>query len=493
MFFGIIGRMEVYMRSFKIQGLHDSKTVSIHFNNAVNIFVGENGVGKTTVLNILYYLLSGNYVELKKIDFTKISIEFNDNEIIEFSKEEVMDYIDFPNEDEIYLKYSLWKFNDINRRGELDFHRVLKQKQLYGNNIVYERWMKDIDESIIHDVKNATDFKKLNHESLYKKNRINNRIPYNYFLYSLAAIYDDFHLTHSHNGEYENPFKTFVSRIEAFKKDKKILYFPTYRRIEEEIFASNDITDLPFREEIKENLINFGMEDVKKQIDNILYGIKTVTSQNYEQMTTGLLNEYTTGNAFEFSELKKSDSETVRIALSRLGSKVEKRTIDIIIDKFEKDGLSEDKDKYLMNLLNKILENYSKLSDIDNRIKRFVDVVNKYFINKEFVYDQSSLDIAIYSREKKKIELNQLSSGEKQLVSIFSKILLEDKETIVLFDEPELSLSIEWQKEFLVDISNSNSLFFLVAVTHSPFIFENLFDNVSDFEVFSGDKNYDEE
>ena len=79
------------------------------------------------------------------------------------------------------------------------------------------------------------------------------------------------------------------------------------------------------------------------------------------------------------------------------------------------------------------------------------------------------------------------------MVSIFSKILLEDKETIVLFDEPELSLSIEWQKEFLVDISNSNSLFFLVAVTHSPFIFENLFDNVTDFEVFSGDKNYDEE
>ena len=139
------------------------------------------------------------------------------------------------------------------------------------------------------------------------------------------------------------------------------------------------------------------------------------------------------------------------------------------------------------------MENYSKLSDIDNRIKRFVDVVNKYFINKEFVYNQSSLDIAIYSREKKKIELNQLSSGEKQLVSIFSKVLLEDKEIIVLFDEPELSLSIEWQKEFLVDISNSNSLFFLVAVTHSPFIFENLFDNVSDFEVFSGDKNYDEE
>lgn len=486
-FCGIIGRMEVYMRSFKIQGLHDSKTVSIHFNNAVNIFVGENGVGKTTVLNILYYLLSSNYIELKKINFTTISIGFDEQEIIEFSKDEVLDYIDSPYEDEIYLKYLSWEFRN------LDFRNVLKAKSIRGDDIVFKRWARDIDKSIIDEVKNSTNFKDLNLRELHVKNRVTSKMPYNYFVYCLATIYDNSHISHSSISEYDNPFKIFVSRIEAFKKDKKILYFPTYRRIEEEIFASNDITDLPFREEIKENLINFGMEDVKKQIDNILYGIKTVTSQNYEQMTTGLLNEYTTDDDFEFSELEKSDSATIRIALSRLGSRVEKKTIDIIIDKFEKDGFSKDKDKYLMNLLNKILENYSKLSEIDNRIKHFVDIVNKYFINKEFIYDQSSLEVSIISDEGKTIELNQLSSGEKQLVSIFSKILLEDKETIVLFDEPELSLSIEWQKEFLVDISNSNSLFFLVAVTHSPFIFENLFDNVTDFEVFSGDKNYDEE
>lgn len=486
-FCGIIGRMEVYMRSFKIQGLHDSKTVSIHFNNAVNIFVGENGVGKTTVLNILYYLLSSNYIELKKINFTTISIGFDEQEIIEFSKDEVLDYIDSPYEDEIYLKYLSWEFRN------LDFRNVLKAKSIRGDDIVFKRWARDIDKSIIDEVKNSTNFKDLNLRELHVKNRVTSKMPYNYFVYCIATIYDNSHISHSSISEYDNPFKIFVSRIEAFKKDKKILYFPTYRRIEEEIFASNDITDLPFREEIKENLINFGMEDVKKQIDNILYGIKTVTSQNYEQMTTGLLNEYTTDDDFEFSELEKSDSATIRIALSRLGSRVEKKTIDIIIDKFEKDGFSKDKDKYLMNLLNKILENYSKLSEIDNRIKHFVDIVNKYFINKEFIYDQSSLEVSIISDEGKTIELNQLSSGEKQLVSIFSKILLEDKETIVLFDEPELSLSIEWQKEFLVDISNSNSLFFLVAVTHSPFIFENLFDNVTDFEVFSGDKNYDEE
>ncbi len=80
--------------------------------------------------------------------------------------------------------------------------------------------------------------------------------------------------------------------------------------------------------------------------------------------------------------------------------------------------------------------------------------------------------------------MSQLSSGEKQIVSIFSKIILEDKEKIIaLFDEPELSLSIEWQKDFLVDLSKSENLNFLMAVTHSPFIFENLFENAFEIEV----------
>ena len=57
---------------------------------------------------------------------------------------------------------------------------------------------------------------------------------------------------------------------------------------------------------------------------------------------------------------------------------------------------------------------------------------------------------------------------------MFSKIYLEpDKDFIVLFDEPELSLSIYWQKKLLPDILNSNRCDFLLAVTHSPFIFEN--------------------
>ena len=44
---------------------------------------------------------------------------------------------------------------------------------------------------------------------------------------------------------------------------------------------------------------------------------------------------------------------------------------------------------------------------------------------------------------------------------------------IVLIDEPELSLSVKWQKTFLEDVRKGAFCKGLIAVTHSPFIFDN--------------------
>jgi predicted ATPase len=43
----------------------------------------------------------------------------------------------------------------------------------------------------------------------------------------------------------------------------------------------------------------------------------------------------------------------------------------------------------------------------------------------------------------------------------------------VLIDEPELSLSVPWQRRFLKDIRNGGFCSGLIAVTHSPFIYDN--------------------
>lgn len=116
---------------------------------------------------------------------------------------------------------------------------------------------------------------------------------------------------------------------------------------------------------------------------------------------------------------------------------------------------------------------------LDNTIKNFERVCNEYLVGKEFFYDESSVTLNILNKTtNEKVELKQLSSGEKQIVSLFSKIYFEDyKDIIIFFDEPELSLSIKWQKQLLPHIMESEKCSFLLAVTHSPFIFSNQYED----------------
>ena len=102
----------------------------------------------------------------------------------------------------------------------------------------------------------------------------------------------------------------------------------------------------------------------------------------------------------------------------------------------------------------------------------------EYITDKEFVYDSASFKFFIRPNFEyhagESVQLSDLSSGEKQIVSLFSHLYLSGKSRyFVLIDEPELSLSVPWQRKFLVDIHKSDFCVGLVAVTHSPFIYDN--------------------
>lgn len=100
------------------------------------------------------------------------------------------------------------------------------------------------------------------------------------------------------------------------------------------------------------------------------------------------------------------------------------------------------------------------------------------------------MEIQLFQKGKE-LNFNVFSSGEKQIVSLFAKLYLlpikeldwsndnkiieslPNKKFWIIFDEPELSLSVEWQKRILPDILESNRCEFLFVTTHSPFIFKN--------------------
>ena len=96
--------------------------------------------------------------------------------------------------------------------------------------------------------------------------------------------------------------------------------------------------------------------------------------------------------------------------------------------------------------------------------------------HKRFIYDEKNFRVRCIAGEPDagaEIHLSNLSSGEKQIVSLFSHLcLVGSEEFIIIIDEPELSLSVPWQREFLYDILRMESCNGLFAATHSPFVYE---------------------
>ena len=83
------------------------------------------------------------------------------------------------------------------------------------------------------------------------------------------------------------------------------------------------------------------------------------------------------------------------------------------------------------------------------------------------------------------LSLKELSSGEKQEVILLYELLFKIKpKSLVLIDEPEISLHIAWQKEFLNDLQKIANLqkFKVVVATHSPQIINGKWDLMVDLE-----------
>lgn len=77
---------------FSIKGLFGKKDVDLTFKGKAQIYIGENGLGKTTILNALNFLLSCDFANLINIVFSRIDIMLAGREY-SFSKDEIKTYI----------------------------------------------------------------------------------------------------------------------------------------------------------------------------------------------------------------------------------------------------------------------------------------------------------------------------------------------------------------------------------------------------------------
>lgn len=89
---------------------------------------------------------------------------------------------------------------------------------------------------------------------------------------------------------------------------------------------------------------------------------------------------------------------------------------------------------------------------------------------------------------KSKISLNSLSSGEKHMIIQLYELLFNAQEgTLVLIDEPELSLHMMWQMNYLKNLEDIAALrgFQCIVATHSPQIFNSMWSMTTDLFTIS--------
>ena len=457
--------MRMNIDYFKICGLFGKKDVTLSFKNKVQIYVGENGLGKTTVLNLLYYVLTCKFDEMLKINFTSVSLKIN-GKTYDFTKTQIQGYVERNKPG--YRRSGLYRhFQDI-----LKPEDIAELKKIVDNPRL-ER---------IEKIRNVSDY-------MRKAGRFITNISagdqYSSIIEVLAARTES---------------KDIFPYIETMKGNSpKILYFPTYRRIEidkenirksiQKEYEDNSLYSYYDSDEIDEQrrslskiskFIHMGMDDFVERKNVLLEKISSISRMKLNALSTDIIKHEIQGYP-DKSKITNADVDTIKTLLSRSHIGLEKEDLERVIATIKSGEIFDEKNKVMLYVLLQLLDIYKSYAIYDRGLKQFVEVCNHYLNDKKLVYDEVGLDLFIkFNDEKAKSDIgfDLLSSGEKQIISMLSEVFLDpDNNFIFLIDEPELSLSIFWQKMLIPDIMSSGRCSLLFAVTHSPYIFDNEYDS----------------
>jgi len=143
--------------------------------------------------------------------------------------------------------------------------------------------------------------------------------------------------------------------------------------------------------------------------------------------------------------------------------------------------------------VNSLAARLDALSQIENVIWTFTSTLSDFFVDKEVVYDprEGFLILLDSARDgtRELLSPSLLSSGERQLLMLFCTVLSQrDSSGIIIVDEPEISLNTLWQRRLvdsLLRCSQGARIQFLFA-THSTAILSQFDLNSKEMRVKEG-------
>ena len=427
----------------KIDGLEIVKLYNLYdydvaFNADLTFIYGKNGCGKTTILNILESIVSGRVYDLFAWPFEKICLKYYDDTAksnkrkLSFVKVDLKEkglIVSFGEEQGIIDREDFLRIRDDCDSFEELFSIMCKKCPLLSRikesfNYVYLPLNRN--------------FPATNDNLFFRRRSSRHRF-----------FYDEF--------EGRSPFDE-----EEIDRALEL----TRKRYAEATAQTRQIND-NFRNEVLKSLLT----DQPGLSDNDL--IHLLTSTSTKEDLDEIKGKYL--NLLKSLELLNEDNLTrynaffdyYKEAISKAKTGKTPISLSTFYNRHEIEKM-----KTLIRLAEEMEETKTQ---VFRRINLFKDTMNSFVSSdggdKRVNIDETGKVEFFANDGKTVISPYQLSSGEKQLFVFFANLVFnvdENKSSIFIIDEPELSLHLSWQKMFVNKsiIVNPNMQFILA--THAP-------------------------
>lgn len=460
----------MFLKKLEIKDMFGIFNYSLDFNDDMTIITAPNGYGKTICLKIIHSIFNLNFMYFAELDFDQISLTTDKGtlsivktaivkkgrdvkQVSLFSQEEINSESSFFDEDIVLFD---------NKQNELEVPKKLEIVMQFDGVIKihpinleehYELYRRHLDES--HVFLSRMDY-----------DRWTDRRPGLRRNYSFEEAIEAFGLPDLSEERFELP-KWLVD----FCKNQKT-YFVQDQRL---ILKKNDKNS---RNDFFTNAIERYSERLKSKIRDSSVKVSMNSQQLDSTFPKRLVTSKDKYDNFDKNELIEA-LEKIQDKRKKL-MKYDLLSQDSSLDnEIEVDHIEEN-DVKVLNLY--VLDTNKKLSSFDDiyeKINTFVEVLNRKLIFKKvkvnsrrgFYFVRLDNNMEACDDEEKLLSLSKLSSGEQhQVVLLYQLIFNTEPQTLVLIDEPEISLHVVWQKQFmedLVEVSKINNIKSIIA-THSP-------------------------
>lgn len=426
-----------------VSGLFGLYNHSIDFrlDDRVTIIHGPNGVGKTVLLKLLSAIFSGKYFDLSLVPFNRLAVRLDDGSELTFeSSVGHRRGVEAPGARQP-LNIALLR-NDL----ALESFRfqLAPDKAQYLAGIIDSNtpWLTRVGSDLWVDDRTGQSFSAAD---------------------LVAAMSDRIPAGMKEEAAWEPEW------LRTFRKSVSVHLIETQR-----LLRIPRIIERAYIAHRRDVAVTSTVKNYASELQDLVSGTLAQYASRSQQLDQSFPQRLLSGSMVSFNtdELKAQmrDLDKKRSGLSQIGLLSETLTYPFDVERL--DNLDSTQRTVMTLYVTDTAHKLQVLDDLARRIALLVNIVNDKFRHKKIgvARDQG---LTASGDDGTPLDLDALSSGEQhELILAYDLLFRVSRNSLVMIDEPELSLHVTWQKSFLPDLLSivQATQFDVLLATHSPFI-----------------------